>query len=300
MNKKYTLGLVVFFIASFVLLVSFMHSGGVAVLDPKGLIALQERNLIVIAVLLMLIVVVPVYVLTFLIAWKYRASNTAAIYTPDHDHDLRAELVWWAIPCAIILVLALITWRTTHELDPYKPLRSNVTPITIQVVALDWKWLFIYPEQGIATVNFLPFPENTPITFHLTADAPMNSFWIPSLGSQVYAMPGMSTQLHLIADGIGSYTGVSANFSGAGFSGMKFTAQSISQADFDAWAQSVRQLQHPLSLDEYNILVQPTSDVPAAYYSSVENDLYNTIVKKFMAPPATASQHTMSGMDMAQ
>ena len=276
------------------LLAFLMQGNTVAIFDPRGLIALQERNLIITAVLLMLIVVIPVFALTFIIAWRYRASNTDATYTPDHDHDLRAELVWWTIPCIIILILATITWKSTHELDPFRPLASHTKPITIQVVALDWKWLFIYPEQNIATVNFVQFPANTPVDFQITADAPMNSFWIPQLGGQIYAMAGMVTQLHLIADEVGSYSGASANFSGPGFSGMRFTAQSISQDDFDAWVQSVKQVPSTLSLDEYNTLSAPSEDTPIKYYSSTDKSLYNAIVMKFMAPPRNVAMPGMT------
>ncbi len=151
--------------------------------------------------------------------------------TPIGDHNVGIELVWWAIPFAIVIALSGITWTSSHDLDPYKPIISATPPITIEVVALDWKWLFIYPQQGIATVNMVEFPAQTPINFVITADAPMNSLWIPQLAGQIYAMPGMSTQLHLESFSVGTYDGSSANLSGAGFSGMKFKAHAVSQAD---------------------------------------------------------------------
>jgi cytochrome o ubiquinol oxidase subunit 2 len=296
MHNKYTL-LLVGLIAVGLAAVLWVLSQGVDIplLDPKGLIALKEKNLIITAVLLMLIVVIPVYILTFLIAWKYRADNTSAAYTPEHDHDLRIEIFWWAVPITIICILGVITWKSTHDLDPFRPLDSTVKPLKVQVIALNWKWLFIYPEQGIATVNFLQFPENTPINFEITGDSPMNSFWIPALGSQIYAMAGMSTKLHLIADGIGSYDGLSANFSGEGFSGMKFVAQSVSHEDFDQWVLSMQQIPSILDTHEYARLAAPSSNLPASYYGSVDLGLYNTVVLKYMSPhtsmPAIHEMH---------
>ena len=196
-----------------------------AVLDPKGFIAFEERDLLYITALLMLTVVVPVLVLAVVICWKYRAGNKKAKYEPEWDKSWALELVWWGFPCIIVALLSVLTVKSCLDLDPFKPLESDVKPLKIQVVALQWKWLFIYPEQKIATINFVQFPEKTPINFELTADAPMNSFWIPQLGGQIYAMPGMSTKLHLIANEAGSYRGSSSNISGNGFAGMIFTAK---------------------------------------------------------------------------
>ena len=265
-----------------------------SVLDPKGTIGLQERDLMVTATLLMLTIIIPVFILLFTFARKYRAGNTKAQYTPNVDNNAIVTFVLWAIPITIIFMIAVMNWKSTHALDPYKPIISDVKPITIQVVALQWKWLFIYPEQNIATVNFIQFPENTPINFELTADAPMNSFWIPQLGGQMYAMPGMSTQLRLIANEIGDFRGSSAEMSGRGFAGMKFIAKSTSRADFDAWIQSVKQSSATLGLDEYKKLAEPSENDPAASYASVEKDLYNIVMMKFM-PVSTG---TMPGMQM--
>ncbi len=264
-----------------------------AVLDPKGAIGLAERNLMVTAILLMLIVAIPVFIILFTFARKYRAGNTKAKYAPDTDHNRIAAIALWAIPAVIIFIIAILNWKSTHALDPYKPIDSTAKPLTIQVVALQWKWLFIYPEQHIATVNFIQFPEKTPLHFQLTAEAPMNSFWIPQLGGQMYAMAGMSTQLHLIANETGDFRGSAAEISGRGFAGMKFIARSTSQADFDAWVQSVKQSSTTLSLDEYNNLALPSENNPVAFYASVEDSLYNTIMMKFMAP-----MQPMQGMQM--
>ena len=285
MNRKITLVLVaVLAIGLAGILAMFSRGIDISILNPQGWVALQEKNLIITVVLLMALVVVPVYVLTLLIAWKYRASNTHVAYMPDHDRDPGLEIIWWAIPLAIITMLAAVTWKTTHDLDPSRPLDARVEPFTIQVIALDWKWLFIYPEQGIATVNEVAFPAGTTIRFDITADAPMNSFWIPSLGSQIYAMPGMSSRLHLIADGTGSYRGLSANFSGEGFSGMTFAARSLSRAEFDRWADMVRQSSAALNLDLYRALAAPSSHVPVSYYGSVDPGLYNTVVLTYLSP----------------
>lgn len=255
----------------------------VDILNPAGLIGRQELGLMQTAVLLMLIVVVPVFVITGLIVWRYRAGRQAR-YTPDWDHSVALELVWWAIPLAIIAILAVIAWQSAHRLDPFKPLASQTKPLTVQVVALQWKWLFIYPEQGVASVNDLELPAGTPINFQITADAPMNSFWIPQLGGQIYAMPGMVTQLHLVADRPGRYNGYSANISGTGFAAMHFTATATSQADFTAWVTKLKQTAKPLSFAAYGRLAQPATASRPSYYAGVEHSLYNDLVMKYMMP----------------
>ncbi len=300
MKTKYKLAILILLcLVAVFLFALFLRGRDFALLNPKGAIALQERNLIVIAILLMLIVVIPVFILTFFIAWKYRASNKKASYTPNWVGNVKLELLWWAIPGAIIFALSIINWKSTHALDPYKPITSDAKPIMIQVVALQWKWLFMYPEQNIATVNFIQFPVGTPINFKLTADAPMNSFWIPQLGGQMYAMPGMSTQLHLIADKAGEFNGSAAEINGAGFAGMKFVAKASSQSDFNNWVASVKQSPRILDLVEYNALAEPSENNPVAYYVSAEKDLYNKIIMKLMAPtPSSTSMPGMQNMGM--
>ena len=179
-------------IATGALTAYYISSHNIAVLEPKGMIGLKERELIITASLLMLIVVIPVLVLAIVFGWKYREGRDAK-HTPDWEHNSIAECCWWGVPVVIIIILAVITWKTSHELNPFKPIQNGKKPIEIQAVALNWKWLFIYPEQQIATVNYVRFPDNTPINFEITADAPMNSFWIPQLGGQIYAMPAMRT-----------------------------------------------------------------------------------------------------------
>jgi cytochrome o ubiquinol oxidase subunit 2 len=292
MNKK--LKIILFGVLSIGIVVAgmlFMGEGNVAVMDPKGWVALKQRDLIVISTLLMLIVVIPVFILTFGIAWKYRASNKKAKYTPDWDFNVIAESAWWGIPFIIVIALSVVAWKSSYELDPFKPLESDVKPVKIQVIALQWKWLFIYPEYDIATVNFIQFPEKTPLNFEITADAPMNSFWIPQLGGQIYAMPGMKAKLHLIADEPGSFRGSSANLSGDGFAGMTFVAKASSQAEFEAWIASVKETTNRLTLKEYNKLIRPSENNAVAYYLLQEEDLCDRVVMKYMMPmPGMHSQ----------
>ncbi|MEM5328667.1 ubiquinol oxidase subunit II [Paraburkholderia sp. JHI2823] len=256
-------------------------SGNFALLDPKGSVGVAERSLIATATWAMLLVVVPVIILTLLFAWRYRASNRNATYAPKWAHSTAIEVVVWAIPSAIILFLAVLTWRTCHELDPYKPLESSVKPINVEVVALDWKWLFVYPDLGIASVNQLAVPVGTPVNFRITSDSVMNSFFIPQLGSQVYAMAGMQTRLHLIADEAGDFDGLSSNYSGKGFSDMKFRTLAMSQQDFDSWVQKVKASSIQLSMDKYATVAQPQEKAPVQYFSTVDPKLFNNIIAKY-------------------
>ena len=201
-----------------------------AILDSKGQIGMEERSVIATATWLMLIIVVPVIAMIGAFAWKYRASNTRAQYSPDWDYSHRIAAAMVLIPSAIIICLSVIAWRTSHALDPYRPLDSEAKPVTIEVVALDWKWLFIYPDQQLATVNEIAFPTDVPINFRITSGSVMNSFFIPQLGGQIYAMSGHAEQLRLIANQPGTYDGISANYSGGGFSDMKFKAIATTEA----------------------------------------------------------------------
>jgi cytochrome o ubiquinol oxidase subunit 2 len=254
-----------------------------AILDPAGRIGADEKTLILTATALMLVIVVPVIAMTLAFAWKYRATNTQARYAPDWSHSTRIELVIWTVPCIIVAILAVITWQSSHDLDPYRPIVSSARPITIEVVALDWKWLFIYPEQQIATVNEIAFPVGVPVHFNVTSDTVMNAFFIPRLGSQIYAMPGMQTQLHLIAGKAGSYEGISANFSGDGFSDMNFTARATSAAGFQDWVAQVRRSSESLGPQAYAALARPGERHPVEYFAAVEPTLYAGIVDRQMA-----------------
>lgn len=286
MSKKFRLPIAILLAVGAVLVTAILllRGNNFAVLDPKGPIAQEQLNLIIFTSLLSLIVVIPVFVLTFYIVWKYRAGNKKAVYSPEWDRSRTAEAIWWLVPLALIAVLAVITWITTHRLDPYRPIDSDKKPITVQVVALQWKWLFIYPEQKIASVNYLQFPEDTPINFEITADAPMNSFWIPQLGGQVYAMAGMKTKLHLQATEPGEYKGSSANISGEGFAGMKFPAWATSQQEFDKWVESVRQSPYALDMEEYGQLAKPSKNEPPRFYVAPYAELYDTVMMKYMTP----------------
>ncbi len=277
----------------FTLLLAGCHA---AVLDPKGPIALAERHMLFMALGLMLIVVLPVFIATALITRRYRASNTKAKYTPDWSHSITLEIVWWSVPLAIIVVLASLTWIAAHRLDPYKPIKSDIKPITIQAIALQWRWVFIYPEQQIATVNYMEFPANTPINFKITADAPMNSFQIPQLAGQIYAMPAMQTQLHLMANEVGNYSGRSVSFSGDGFSGMTFVAKATTQDDFNQWVQSVKSSPHQLTQEGYDELAKPNEDRSVILYSTVATDLFKNVIMKYIttAPSAQGSPMQMN------
>lgn len=279
--------------AGFILLAAwYLRHTSIPVLEPKGPVAHKELNLLLIGLGLSLIVVIPVFGLLFTFAWKYRESNTKAKYSPDLDGSRIAETVWWVVPTVLILIISILTWNSSHQLDPYKPLASKTPQITIQVVALDWKWLFIYPEQHIATVNFVQFPKDTPVNFEVTADAPMNSFWIPQLGGQIYAMPGMATDLHLMASQYGTFNGSSANISGSGFAGMAFKARSSSQADFDRWVRSVKQSGSDLTMRQYDQLAEPSKYNPVTYYAAAQSDLYDRVIMKYM--PVAGSMPGMS------
>lgn len=267
-----------------VLGILFLKVSDFAVLDAHGQIAQKERSLLMITTGLGLLVVVPVFIMSYTIAWRYREGNTKARYSPDFDHNTLIEAVWWAIPCIIILILAAIAWRSSHQLDPTRQLASPAKPLQVQVIALQWRWLFIYPEQGIATLNYLELPAGRPINFDITSDAPMNSFWIPHLGGQIYAMAGMSTQLHLEADKPGVYRGSSANISGEGFAGMTFDTKVVEAAAFDGWTTRMMSPDRALTVDEYLRIAKPSKDKRPVNYSYVSDGLYNDVIMQYMAP----------------
>ncbi|ANE47730.1 cytochrome C oxidase subunit II [Paenibacillus swuensis] len=253
------------------------------VLDPKGPIGDQQRDLIWFTIAICIAVLIPVLGLTAFIIWRYRdKADNKAPYHPDWEHSTKLETIWWGIPILIIIVLGTVTVKYTYDLVPAKPIASEKKAITIQATALDWKWLFTYPDQGIATVNYLQIPEDVPIRFELTADAPMNSFWIPQLGGQLYAMSGMSSTLYLQADEIGEYLSSGANFSGEHFGKMTFNTKATSQADFDAWVNKVKLDSPVLTIDGYKKLSQKSVEDPLLY-SAFPNKLYEKIVTKYSA-----------------
>lgn len=269
----------------------------IPVLETHGTIADQERSLIIITVLLAALVVIPVFVMLFVFSWRYRESNHKARYQPDMGGRRSLELLWWGIPCAIILALGVITYVSTHNLDPYKPLpvAKGQTAVKIQVVALQWKWLFIYPGTEMASVNDLTIPVKTPIELSLTADAPMNSFWIPALAGQVYAMPGMSTKLNLSADDIGTYNGVSSNISGSGFAAMSFKVHAVSNDSYKSWLKKGANSMSMLTYDDYQEVAKPSTNNPPKVYMLMDNDLYNKIIDSY----STKTNNQNAPMEMA-
>lgn len=286
MRNKEKIGLVAMALVAFIaILTMLVYGNDISVLNPKGEIADKERNLIIFGTLLSLIIVVPVFTMTFVIAWRYRESNKKAKYRPDWDRSRLFESIWWGVPLLLIIILSSVTWQSSHELDPFKPLESSKEPVRIQAVALQWKWLFIYPEQKIATVNYVRFPEDTPINFEVTADAPMNSFWIPSLGGQIYAMNGMVTKLHLMADQTGEYRGSSANISGRGFSGMKFIAEATSEASYKDWVQRSQRSANSLGIDRYSDLSKPSENNPVEQFALADKNLFDYITHQFSINP---------------
>lgn len=256
----------------------------IAVLFPKGIIALEERNLLFIIQALMLLVIIPVYTLTFIFSWIYRADNPKGNYDPDLVDNVIAEYIWWGIPCIMVLIVAILTGVKTHQLDPFKSVESKNKEMTIQVVALQWKWLFIYPDEEIASVNFVQFPKDTPIRFEITADAPMNSFWIPHLGGQIYAMPKMKTILNLIGNEVGDFRGSSANISGKGFAGMTFITRVSSEEDYQQWVKSAKQTSNTLDLKNYNQLASPSENNPVELFQLKDRSLFDQIINKYMHP----------------
>jgi cytochrome o ubiquinol oxidase subunit 2 len=253
------------------------------VLDPQGPIAAAERLLLINSTAIMLVVVVPVIIATLAFAWWYRASNPRAARSFDLAYEGRIEFVTWSIPALIVILLGGVTWIGSHQLDPRAPISADAKPLRVDVVALDWKWLFIYPDQGIAAVNQLVVPAGTPVQFRLTSATVMNSFFVPQLGSQIYTMSGMETHLNLLADQPGEYPGISANFSGDGFSDMRFTVNAMSAGDFDGWLTRVRGAAPALDAAGYAALAKPSKAVPPATYRAVEPDLFKRIVNETAA-----------------
>lgn len=263
---------------------------------PKGSIGSSDEMLIIVPAVLMLLVIIPVIIMAIVFARRYRASNKKAKYAPEWEHSKRIEAVVWAVPALIVAVLSVLAWIYSHNLDPYRALKSNAKPVTIEVVSLDWKWLFIYPDQHIATVNKIEFPTNVPVHFYITSETVMNSFFIPQLGSQIMSMPGMQTQLNLMANHPGTYHGISANFSGRGFSGMTFKAVATKTVgDFKSWVQKVKQSPRKLDHAAYEALKKPSENNAVTYYSSVEPKLFHGIIAKYMANAPLKAASTGAG-----
>jgi cytochrome o ubiquinol oxidase subunit II len=259
--------------------------GRQGILDPRGPIASAQLLLLTNATEIMLVVVVPVILATLGFAWWYRSSNARAKRREDLAYEGRIDFVVWSIPTLIVILLGGVNWISSHQLDPRTPIAANVKPVEVDVVALDWKWLFIYPEQGIAAVNQLVIPAETPVRFRLTSATVMNSFLVPQLGSQIYAMPGMTTELNLLADKPGEFPGISANFSGNGFADMRFIAKAVPAADFAGWVAQVRGSGSALDIPAYAALAKPSQGVPPTTYLSVDPELFGRIVDQTALDP---------------
>ena len=251
------------------------------VLNPSGDIALQQRRLLFITLSLAAIVVIPVFTMLIVFSWRYRHTNKKAHYDSEWADNKWLEIVWWGIPILIISFLAVLTWQTSHSLDPYRPIESSKKTVNIQVVALQWKWLFIYPDEGIVTVNHMVVPEKAPIHFKLTADAPMSAFWVPSLGSQIYVMNGMESQLNLIANHTGIFDGYNTNINGEGYSAMKFTVEAKTDRAYTDWVKRTKQ---SAGFDKatYEKLAKPDTEVTKMAYRLEEEKIFDTIISKYM------------------
>jgi cytochrome o ubiquinol oxidase subunit II len=272
-------------ISTAILLTSCAPAG---VLDPQGPIAAAERLLLINSTAIMLVVVVPVIVATLAFAWRYRSSNTRATRSLEESYEGRVEFVVWSIPALTVILLGGVIWISSHQLDPRTPIPGKSDPLRVDVVALDWKWLFIYPDHGVAAVNQLVIPTGTPVEFRLTSATVMNSFFVPQLGSQIYAMGGMITHLHLLADNPGEYPGLSANFSGDGFSEMRFIAKAVPADDFNAWLEQARVTGSALDDAGYAELAKPSKAVRPTTYRSVEQKMFERILDQTMAGPGNA------------
>jgi len=263
---------------------------GVALLDPQGPIAAQERDLILMAVGLALIIIVPVFIMVIWFAIRYRETNTKATYKPHWEGNLKLEVLIWLIPILIIGVLSYLTWVKTTDLDPYKPIVSTEKPVHVQVVSLDWNWLFIYPDEQVASLNKLVIPAGAPVTFDLTSATVMSSMFIPELGTQMYVMAGMVTHLNLLSDKPGHYVGHNMEFTGIGYSAMSFAADAVTKGDYATWLQDAKSKGNPLSTDEFNKLNKPQAGLAATTYGSVEPNLFGHIVGEFLKPMADATK----------
>jgi cytochrome o ubiquinol oxidase subunit 2 len=247
------------------------------VLDPKGPIAIANRQILLNSLGIMLAIVIPVIVATLGVAFWFRASNVRARYRPDFEYSGRLEMLVWSIPAMTVFLVGGVAWVGSHDVSPRKPIDSSVKPLRVQVTSLDWKWLFIYPDQGIASVNRLTIPVGTPISLELTSSSVMNSFFVPQLGSQIYTMAGMVTRLNLLADEPGTYRGFSAQFSGDGFADMHFNAEAVTSETFSQWVNMARSAGPELNATTYADLVKPSEAVAPFTYRSVAPGLFDTI-----------------------
>ena len=263
------------------------------VMNPTGDIAMQQRNLILLSLGLMLLIIIPVIALTVAFAWKYRRGNPNKDYDPEFHHSTTLELVIWACPLAIITILGAVTWASPHQLDPFRPLEriapgkpipAGTKPLNVQVVAMDWKWLFIYPDLGVATVNELALPVDVPVRFSITSTDQFNTFSAPTLAGMIYAMPTMRSELNAVLNKTGDSWGYSGNYTGAGYSDMRFKLRGVTKAGFDSWIAEAKAKGTPLSTETYVALTKPTTKAPVVRYSSVQPGLFDRIVNACAEP----------------
>lgn len=296
MKKRYYVLLSLLAVAAICVLTGwYLSKHAVPVLQPRGTIGMQERNLIYFTALISIVVVVPVFALLAVFAWKYREGNTKAKYTPELDGSRTAEGIWWAIPGVIMIIISIVTWQSSYALDPHKPLISDRQTLNVQVVSLDWKWLFIYPDYNVASVNELAIPVDSPVALKLTSDSVMNSFWVPALSGQIYTMNGMSTKLNFDATETGTFSGRSANISGKGFADMKFSVRALNSTDFNTWIENAQSAPGKLDQSAYDRLARPSKVSSPQYYSSAEQGLYDTIVMKYMMPRHDQNTQKLEG-----
>ncbi len=273
------------------LLAALMRGHNVMLFEPKGLIADEQHRLMMDATLILLGIAVPSLFILYFFAWRFRETGKKATVNHRSKDSKLVTLALWAIPIVVMLMLASLMLPATQKLEPQRAIDASNKPLSIEVVALRWKWLFIYPQQNIATVNFVQIPVNTPVQFELTADeAPMNSFWIPQLGGQLYAMTGHQNRLNLMATKPGIYEGSAAEINGSGFAGMRFTTQAGSMEEFNQWVQQVKQAPSLLDSNEYSSLLRPSQNNQATFYSETQENLYDTILSKY----AGSHHHTES------
>ncbi len=271
-----------------------------AVLDPAGDVARQQRDIIYISTGLMLLIIVPVIILVVVFAWRYRKGGRGT-YDEHFDHSTTLELAIWAAPLLIIIALGALTWSSTHLLDPFRPIatKQSERPLVVQVVSLDWKWLFIYPDEGIATVNELALPVDRPVRFDTTSTNMMNTFYAPTLAGMIYAMPGMQSQLHAVLRRPVESEGFSANYSGAGFSDMRFKLKGVDEAGFQRWVADARASGEALELSAYRKLLQPSERVPVMRFASVESGLYRRILERCVEPGTPCTSQAMTHREVA-
>ncbi|MDA3921359.1 MAG: ubiquinol oxidase subunit II [Salinisphaera sp.] len=279
-----------------VLMLSGCGLDSLSTMSPVGPVGDVERDLTIFTLLAMLFVLIPILVLTLGIAWRYRASNTNSTYTPKWGHSWIVEMFVWGGPIVILVILSVVAWISTHDLDPYKAIKSDAKPVHIQAVATQWKWIFIYPEQGVASVNEFAFPVNVPLDISLTSDNVMNSFMIQRMGTQIFAMSGMQTKLHLLSRETGDLEGGNYQYTGHGFSKMRFTAKAMTEDNYKQWLQKVRSQGTPLDFSKFKQLAKPSEIKKPIYYSQVTSGLFGDIIDQFHNSGVAASTHEMPGM----